>query len=151
MIRRFLHVSSRSALAIRVPSSSSGARSSAPGSSRGRPARRGRQPKLEEVAPHVPGLAQIIKHGLRDMDVVVDLSQDKQTISIDPSADGAPTFLLHPAPEDNTKLYFTSGGSQSWRYSWDSSEECFKADDGHDLLGMISREILWFAQGLPKF
>ena len=115
---------------------------------------RTRAGQQEPIAGRVPALAGVIRHGLRDMDVAVSLSEDGETISIDPgkSTDvDAPTFFLHPAPEDATKLYFTSGGAQSWRYSWNSAEECFKAEDGHDLLGMISREILWFSTGIPKF
>ena len=121
--------------------------------------RRGRTSTRRDlpVAARIPALAQVLRHGLRDMEAEIDLCKD--VISINPGTGAtrnddfrcAPTFLIHPAPEDETKLYFTSGGAQSWRYSWDEAEGCFKAKDGHDLLGMVSRELLWFTTGLPKF
>ena len=169
MLRRCLHASARATLAPpRVPLRANGPASGAgTGLGRNRRVRKGRVArKAEPVAARIPALASVIRHGLRDVDAVVGESGD--TISIDPGGSGgssgsgrdggkgvdgseAPTFFLHPAPEDPTKLYFTSGGAQSWRYEWDLSEGCFKAEDGHDLLGMVSRELLWFTTGLPKF
>ena len=164
--RHGLHSSPRAALAPpRVPMPATGV---------GRRVRKGRGVRrVEPVASRIPALASVLRSGLRDVEAAV--IERGETISIDlphslphalPHGPGgvgetdqagqavqaeAQSFFLHPAPEDATKLYFTSGGAQSWRYEWDAAEACFKAEDGHDLLGMISRELLWHTTGLPKF
>jgi len=103
-------------------------------------------------------------HGLRDMTCEVNLTSDfhdRPNIEIIPSQEtknGATEKLegemvvVGIAHDDPVVVTLQSPASNGmYRYKYDEKEELFLAEDRHELVGMLCRDLLWSCKGMPKF
>ena len=71
------------------------------------------------------------------------------TLTVDDDTDKV--FTICVAPEDDTQVALATAVGQQYRYTWHTEKELFQAEDGHDLVGILVRDLMWYCRGMPKF
>jgi hypothetical protein len=157
-LSRFLLIPKRSFSNIRVPIANA--------------KQRGNQPKKRQQPPASSAtvlrafldLHQTLEKGLRDMSCEVNLNLNRQAPTIEVVPNTGDTFsgmteklegqmvVLGIADDNNAIVTMQSPASNGmYRYSYDEESNQFIAEDKHELIGMLCRDLLWNCKGMPKF
>ena len=156
MLTSFLRVTARRQLSsnIRVPLQNV--------KSRGQPKTTPKPPT--ELSPSVVksaflNLYPTLVKGLRDM--TCDVVRVGSTIEVRPhththsgtkeSLEG--TLLVVGIAEDNASVVTLQSPASNgmYRYAYNEQTHQFIAEDQHELIGMLCRDLLWNCKGMPKF
>jgi hypothetical protein len=122
------------------------------------------QPSAEIVAEAFKQLHKNLHHGLRDMTCEVNLTADlagKPSIEVIPNSTlpsgmteklEGEMVVVSFAHDDPKVITLQSPASNGfYRYNYDEKEQEFIAEDKHELIGMLCRDLLWSCKGMPKF
>ena len=123
------------------------------------------QPSETTVMAAFLQLHTTLKQGLRDMTCDVQLSTSSDfgtpTIEIIPNEDTksgmtekleGQMVVVGIATDDPIIVTMQSPASNGmYRYNYDETSNQFVAEDKHELIGMLSRDLLWNCKGMPKF
>jgi len=152
-----------------------GFKSYVPGPSSSRGQQRGRSlknptptpviiPSEEVVLAAVDDLHESLVRGLRDMTCNVNMTKDehgKPSIEVIPDIDAASgateqlegAMVVVGIAQDDPKIVTMQSPASNgyYRYQYDQDRKEFIAEDNHELVGMLCRDLLWNCRGMPRF
>ncbi len=107
---------------------------------------------LPEISIHeqLDKLYHSLQEGLSSMSVEVT-REEGGAIYVDTKSDSGGVVIIQPDALDPNLISMMSPASSTFRYQWKSDDTFSCVEDGHDLVGLLCRDLLWNCSGIPKF